>query len=160
MADVDMEVHMHDDHDHDHLHDDDHGHMHADGDDGHSHDDDHGHAHGGLTRSQIKTFKVVFIFVYFLITYVGLIPRVLGSCRTSKATLSFMNCFAGGVFFSIALIHLFPEGGAQYDEWAAGEGIEDAFPLFYTMVFVGFLISLLVDKVACSKHQKPVGSQA
>jgi len=84
------------DHDHDHLHDELHDHV-------------HGHDHG-LTLSQVKTFKIIFLFVYLFISYLGLIPRVLGSCRRSKAALSFMNCFAAGVFVSIGLIHLIPEG--------------------------------------------------
>ena len=121
----------HDDHDHGHLHDllDDH------------------HHHHGLTLSQVKTFKIIFLFVYLFISYLGLIPRVLGSCRRSKAALSFMNCFAAGVFVSIGLIHLIPEGNDQYDGWAADEGIEDAFPLYYTLTFVGILASVLIDKV-------------
>lgn len=140
MADIefDMDVidQMLDDHDHDHLHDD-----HS-----HSHDDGHAH-HEALTASQIKTFKIVFLFVYLLISYLGLLPRVLGSCRRSKAALSFMNCFAAGVFLSIGLIHLIPEGNDQYDGWAAEEMISDPFPLYYTLTFVGILASVLIDKV-------------
>ena len=92
----------HDDHDHDHD------------DANHDHDHEHEHDHAMMTLDEMKTFKVVFIFVFFLIAFLGIIPRVLGSCRESKAALSFMNCFAGGVFLAIALIHILPE---EIESW-------------------------------------------
>ena len=132
----------HDDHDHDHD------------DANHDHEHEHEHEHAMMTLDEMKTFKVVFIFVFFLIAFLGLIPRVLGSCRESKAALSFMNCFAGGVFLAISLIHLFPEGAAQFDEWA-GDDFE--FPLFYTLSFVGYLSALMFDRVIFAKHQTKIG---
>jgi len=65
-----------------------------------------------------------------------------------------MNCFAGGVFLSIALIHLFPEGAGQFTDWANENGIDEPFPLFYTLTFVGYLIALVVDRVICSNAQQ------
>ena len=91
-----------------------------------------------------------------LITYIGVLPRVIGSCRNSKTWLSVMNCFSAGVFLSIALIHLFPEGAAQFEEWAHEKDIDQPFPLFYTLTFVGYNISLMVDRVIFAKYQRPV----
>lgn len=65
-----------------------------------------------------------------------------------------MNCFAGGVFLAIGLIHLVPEGSGQFEEWTSEQGIDEAFPLFYTLTFVGYLIALMVDRVIFNKGQK------
>ena len=140
MGDIDFDIsrlledvheHMGDDHDHDHDHMGEHDH----------------HAHEALTAAEIKTFKIVFIFVFLLITYVGVLPTAIGSCRNSKACMSFMNCFSAGVFLSIALIHLFPEGSSQFDEWAMDNGYGHPFPMFYTLSFVGYNLALMVDRV-------------
>ena len=113
------------------------------GDDAHS----HGPHEAGLTSDQISTFKTVFIIVYLGITYIGLLPTVVGSCKNNETTLSFMNCFAAGVFLSIALIHLLPEGGEQYDSWASEQGYAEPFPLPYTVIFLGYLIAVMVDRI-------------
>lgn len=44
-----------------------------------------------------------------------------------------------------------PEAVAQHQEWAEHEEIEEPFPLPYCMMFVGYLIVLLVDRVIMHK---------
>jgi zinc transporter ZupT len=95
----------------DHAHDDDaHGHSHAEGDD---------HHHHGISSKQVQNIKTIFLILYLLITYLGILPYAISACRTSSKVLSFMNCFAAGVFISIALIHLLPEAAEQWDGWNA-----------------------------------------
>ena len=91
----------------------------------------------------------MFLILYLLLTYLGLLPYAISMCRTSHKVLSVMNCFAAGVFLSIALIHLLPEGSEKYYSWAESEevSIEEPFPLPYTMSFAGYLIAILIDRV-------------
>ena len=71
---------------------------------------EHGHVHASevLTAEQIKTFKIVFIFINFSITYLGLLPKVMPVCRKNENLLSVCNCFSAGIFLSMALMHLIP----------------------------------------------------
>jgi zinc transporter ZupT len=118
------------------------------GDDHHHHGDGADHDHGVSSR-QLQNIKTMFLILYLLLTYLGMLPYAISMCRNSHKVLSVMNCFAAGVFLSIALIHLLPEGSEQYYSWAEsdGVGIEEPFPLPYTVTFVGYLIAILIDRV-------------
>jgi solute carrier family 39 (zinc transporter), member 1/2/3 len=78
--------------------------------------------------------------------------------KKSEAMLSYLNCFSAGMFLAIALIHMMPESVEQHREWALHEELEEPFPLPYCMMFVGYLIVLLVDRVIMHKFMhKHVG---
>lgn len=80
--------------------------------------DDHGHITVGLSAEQVRTFKIVFIFINFSITYLGLIPKVLPACRDNETVLSISNCFSAGIFLAMALMHLIPGAEEAYSGWA------------------------------------------
>ena len=72
---------------------------------------DGGHSHDGedpLSLDEIRKFKIIFIFLNFLVTYIGLLPRVIPECRQNEAVLSVLNCFSAGIFLAMAVMHLFP----------------------------------------------------
>jgi zinc transporter ZupT len=71
------------------------------------HDDHVDHDDEGMTT--IMKLKIALIVILFAIVYLGLIPAYSKFCRSSKVTLSLMNCFAGGVFIAMAFIHILPE---------------------------------------------------
>jgi hypothetical protein len=51
-----------------------------------------------------------FIFVVFFESMsTGLIPTFSKNCRESPAIMGIANAFAGGVFLTIALVHIMPE---------------------------------------------------
>ena len=134
---------------------DDHAH---DGEGMHSHGDGEAHHHHGISSKQVQNIKTIFLILYLLITYLGILPYAISACRNSSRVLSYMNCFAAGVFISIALIHLLPEGAEQYDGWAAENEIDDPFPLLYTMAVIGVLIAIIVDRVIfAGKPSSPDG---
>lgn len=59
--------------------------------------------------------------------------------------LAILNAFSGGVFFSIAIIHILPEqaeGWYNYDDFS-----KKTVPLPYAMVFVGYTLILVIDKI-------------
>ena len=80
--------------------------------------DDHGHISVGLNAKQVKAFKIVFIFVNFSITYMGLLPKVIPSCRDNETVLSVSNCFSAGIFLAMALMHLIPGSEEAHRNWA------------------------------------------
>jgi hypothetical protein len=72
------------------------------------------------------------------------------------------NAFAGGVFLTIALIHIMPEQAEAYEEYKCGEEpnidceninddpdweAKEFFPLPFFMVFCGYVLILIIDKV-------------
>lgn len=143
----------------------------------HSHDDhDHDHDHEeGSGMQTIMKLKIAMIVILFCVVYLGLIPAYSKYFRSSKVILSLMNCFAGGVFLAMALIHILPEAAEQYNATmkemaeaeekkasnstasAAKEDEHDDhghhfFPLPYLLFFVGYLLVLLIDRVLAGEH--------
>ena len=55
----------------------------------------------------IKIFGALSFLVCCLIF--GILPLKIPTFRTNKRLLSFSNCFAGGLFIAIGLIHILPE---------------------------------------------------
>lgn len=123
----------------------------------------------------IMKLKIAMIVLLFCIVYLGLIPAYSKFFRSSKVVLSLMNCFAGGVFLAMALIHILPEAAEQYNDIMAEkaeeahkaasnstasaheeeeEGHEEhhAFPLPYLLFFVGYMMVLLIDRVLAGEH--------
>ena len=95
--------------------------------------------------------KIVFIILAFIEGLVpGLIPTWSASCRSSPKILGVANAFAGGVFLAIALMHILPE---QIEAWAEyNDDKEPLFPLPELLVFCGYTIILLFDKVLFDTH--------
>jgi cytochrome b subunit of formate dehydrogenase len=74
-------------------------------------EDNHDHSEIDL----IQTLKIIFIFVITGVVYLALIPAFSSRCRKSHLTLSLMNSLAGGVFLTMALVHILPEAVLQYE---------------------------------------------
>ena len=89
----------------------------------------------------------------FLCVGFGVLPKVWGTCNKNEVLLSLLNCFSAGIFLAMALIHILPESAEIYMLWAAVEGIEKPFPLPYVMFLIGYLLILLVDRVAAKAHR-------
>ena len=83
--------------------------------------DSHGHE-SGSNIDTLMSLKISLIFILFFVCYLGLIPAYSKYCRGSKVTLSLMNCFSGGVFLSMAFIHILPEAVGQYNSAMTGKG--------------------------------------
>jgi len=67
------------------------------------------------------------------------------------------NSFAGGVFLAIALVHILPEQTAMYIEYKKAKGGDAAdkdefFPLPEFLVFCGYTLILIIDKVMFDTH--------
>ena len=104
--------------------------------------------------------KICFIVISFLEAMIaGLIPTWSSSCRESPKILGIANSFAGGVFLAIALMHITPEmieGWNSLDRnlspYPECEPNEKVFPMPELLIFVGYSIILIIDKVLFDTH--------
>lgn len=94
----------------------------------------------------------------------GLFPTWSPSCRENPKILGIANSFAGGVFLAIALCHIMPESietwnglpvnthtEIDHDEEVTVEN-DKIFPLPELLVFCGYTIILIIDKVLFDTH--------
>lgn len=70
---------------------------------------------------KLQTIKIVYIFCIFIISCFGLIPVIFKKVRAFPNAISIMNCFAGGVFLAMALVHILPEAVEQYEAAMTGK---------------------------------------
>lgn len=63
----------------------------------------------------LTTIKWIFIAVCFVISIaIGVAPIHLKQCTGNEKILGLANSFSGGVFFTIALVHILPECANLY----------------------------------------------
>ena len=121
-----------------------------------SSDDDTDKKDKGIFWLQISF--IIFAFLEGAIA--GWIPTIWTSCRESPKILGIANSFACGLFLAISILHITPE---EVHNWEyldrnshkdpnAGEGDaripnDKIFPLPELMVFFGYTIILIMDKV-------------
>ena len=92
--------------------------------------------------------KIIFIVLSFFEGFCfGAFPTWSKSCRESPKALGFANAFAAGVFLAIGFCHILPEQMAAWEKYQGKpEGVE-GFPLPTILLFIGYAIILLLDKV-------------
>lgn len=121
-----------------------------------SSDDDSDDKDKGIFWLQISF--IIFAFLEGAIA--GWIPTIWTSCRESPKILGIANSFACGLFLAISILHITPE---EVHNWEyldrnshkdPNAGEKDAripndkiFPLPELMVFLGYTIILIMDKV-------------
>ena len=77
-----------------------------------------GDTHPGEQTPGLVALKVSFIFLVFAIAVVfGVLPAKVKSCKESPRFLGIANAFSGGLFLSIALIHILPEAAENFETW-------------------------------------------
>ena len=95
----------------------------------------------------------------------GLFPTWSPTCRENPKILGIANSFAGGVFLAIALCHIVPEAIETWNGLSVNTHVEHAgtpdeetvenekiFPLPELLVFCGYTIILIIDKVLFDTH--------
>ena len=101
------------------------------------------------------TLKIIFIFVSLVEAVVmGLIPVYSKRFSESPKILGIANAFSGGVFLSIALMHIMPEQAATWVEIQEDpdSGITTKFPLPFFLMVSGYTLILVIDKVLFDTH--------
>ena len=98
--------------------------------------------------------KIGFLVFCFFEAYLpGVFPTYSKGCRESPKILGIANAFACGVFIAIALIHIAPEEAELWSTIMTEKGVENPFPLPYFLMFCGYTLILVVDKVLFDTHQ-------
>ena len=95
----------------------------------------------------LKDFKIGMLFLIWVCCILGIVPKLIPQIANSPLTLSLLNCFSGGIFLSMAFIHIIPESIEAWDEYSTEHNMERPFPLSYVLIFVGYLLVLSVDRV-------------
>lgn len=97
--------------------------------------------------------KIGFIIIIFFEGMVsGMIPTWSSSCRENPKILGIANSFAGGVFLAIAFMHITPEMIEDWDSLPTNQTREKIFPLPELLIFLGYTIILIIDKVLFDTH--------
>ena len=97
--------------------------------------------------------KIGFIIACFVESMIsGLIPVFVKSCSESPKILGIANSFAAGVFMAISLCHITPEMIETWGEICGNEDREKIFPLPEVLIFVGYALILIIDKVLFDTH--------
>lgn len=92
-------------------------------------------------------YKLIGAFLLWLCMIIfGFLPLKLKDFRTNKTLLSLSNCFSGGLFIAIGLIHVLPEAHENLEGQKEKEG-EEAFPLSFVICLASFSFILFIDKV-------------
>ena len=115
--------------------------------------------------SGVLILQICFIVgVFFEALIAGMIPTIWTSCRESPKILGIANSFACGLFLAISVIHITPEEKENWDNLARNTHIdpdyegagpqlnEKIFPLPEVMVFFGYTLILVMDKVLFDTH--------
>ena len=90
--------------------------------------------------------------ILFCSLFFGLVPLNAHSFTSNKKLLSLSNCFAGGLFIAIGLIHILPEAhealeGASEEHDSSLQHGGEPFPLSYFICLMSFSFILLIDKI-------------
>ncbi|XP_061174180.1 zinc transporter ZIP1-like [Saccostrea echinata] len=113
--------------------------------------------------------KIASIFILFFVTFlIGLLPlamlklfeKKLASQSKLKKWIGVLNCFAGGVFFGTAILHLLPESVELFEE-----SVSFDYPIAEGLTGAGFFLILLIEHIigTCgyghSHHMHDVGHE-
>lgn len=95
--------------------------------------------------------KICFIVVVFCEAFFsGCFPTWSAGCRENPKILGIANSFAAGVFIAVALVHILPE---EAEMWAdMNPDTDPLFPLPYFLMFLGYTLILIIDKVMFDTH--------
>jgi len=123
-----------------------------------------------MSKSGLVAAKLIFMSGVFIMAFVsGILPSAVPWCKKRTKILGIANAFSAGVFLAIAFLHIMPEASEGYTEYlesneeeheeheedeeeSGGHNHSGEFPLPFAMVFLGYALILLVDKVVFDTH--------
>lgn len=97
-----------------------------------------------------------------LILVCGLIPLKSVHFRSSPQNISLGNCFSGGLFLALAILHLLPEARMELESTEDTESSNrSSFPITFAICLAAFSFILLIDRVMfksneARNHDRPV----
>mmetsp|Transcript_17402 Transcript_17402/g.19530 ORF Transcript_17402/g.19530 Transcript_17402/m.19530 type:complete len:367 (+) Transcript_17402:36-1136(+) len=121
-----------------------------------------------MAKSSVMVVQSIFILFIFTLTFLSsLLPNLIPWCKKNRIFTCIANAFSGGVFLAIAIMHILPEVSESYNEWKGEEHEEHeeeeheeeeehqhdhSLSLPFVLVFVGYALILLIDKVLFDTH--------
>lgn len=102
--------------------------------------------------------KLIVIFGIFLLTFVaGILPYKIGHggpgrLDRRRRILSYLNCFAGGVFLATSLLDLLPMIREKFHAVFQERETSTVFPVAEFMTCLGFFIVLVLEQVIHTFH--------
>lgn len=100
---------------------------------------------------ETQTFKILAAIILWLVIFgFGLIPIKWKQMRSNSKLIALSNCFSGGLFIAIGLIHILPEAHSLLEgkqESQPNGQTKSVFPLSYTICLLTFSFLLFIDKV-------------
>ena len=106
-----------------------------------------------------KILKLIFIFLaFFEAFFMGIIPVKSKTFKDSPKILGIANSFAGGVFISIALLHILPEQSEAELDDDFKEQYGD-YPIAFLFTVMGYTIILILDKILIDAHDHGIHDQ-
>ena len=110
-------------------------------------------------KFNVKGFKIGMLFAIWVCCMAGILPKLIPAINKNGTVLSFMNCFSAGIFLGMALIHIIPESVEVWHEYAEEKKMERVFPLPFVLIYIGYLIVLVVDRVIAGFLLKLTGKE-
>ena len=96
---------------------------------------------------ELVLWKCIALVALIVISSLGfVVPLQLKFCTRKYASIG--NAYSGGIFLSIALMHLLPEATERIQDSVSGH-----IPLSQLLTICGYLVVLIVDKVLVDSHQ-------
>lgn len=93
---------------------------------------------------------LVAIVLWLIILTFGLLPIKWTKLRANDKLIAYSNCFSGGLFIAIGLIHILPEAHFNLEanhESTSTKTEKEPFPLSYTICLLTFSFLLFIDKI-------------
>ena len=96
------------------------------------------------------------VILFFTSFIFGLLPSGITKClkrrkiniRRISKFIGFLNCFAGGVFFGTALLHLLPESMEKVEEY-----IESDYPITSALIGAGVFLVMMAEHAFGTFHK-------
>lgn len=109
----------------------------------------------------INIAKGICLAIFFVIPITfGTLPLCLvcrckfrfNDSQRGKSILSYLNCFAGGVFLATCLLALMTKGKKEFEDYKQSANIEYEFPFFEVGIGAGFFLVAMIEKIAHRLH--------
>jgi len=81
----------------------------------------------------------------------GVLPVYCKAFSENPAVLGVANTFSGGIFMSIAFMHIMPEQVESWEEYQKAHGGGE-FPLPFLIVISGYALMLVLDRILFDAH--------
>nr|XP_014030452.1 unnamed protein product [Salmo salar] len=81
------------------------------------------------------------------------VSRIAKLLETHRLVLSFISCFAGGVFLAACLLDIFPDYLSDINAELDARRVDTSFPLPEFIIAVGFFTVLIVERIVLNCRQ-------